>query len=32
MTKSYAKKIGLVYLLMFLTSILSDRLLEGLVG
>ena len=31
MTKRYARLIGVVYLLMFLTSILSDRLLSGLV-
>src|SRR5215469_5355280 len=31
MTKRYARIIGLVYLLMFLTSILSDHLLDGLI-
>ena len=31
MTKRYARMIGLVYFLFFLTSILSDRLLGGLV-
>lgn len=32
MTKRYARIVGLVYVLMFLTSILSDRLLSGLVA
>jgi hypothetical protein len=30
-TKCYARMIGLVYLLFFLASMLSDRLLSGLV-